>query len=47
VTWVLPDFAFNVADLLVVAGGAGLLIARYCDRKSTQPGLGYMRRAAA
>jgi lipoprotein signal peptidase len=47
VTWAIPTLAFNLADLLVVAGGAALLIARFRDHRRSRSGLGLMRRAAA
>jgi lipoprotein signal peptidase len=47
VTWAIPTLAFNVADLLVVAGGAALLMARYRDHRRARSELGLMRRAAA
>src|SRR3954471_3159467 len=47
VTWALPTLVFNVADLLVVVGGACLLMARYCGGRRPRPDLGYLARAAA
>jgi lipoprotein signal peptidase len=41
VTWALPTLAFNVADLLLVAGGAALLMARYRGRGRARPDLGF------
>jgi signal peptidase II len=43
VTWAIPTLIFNVADLLMVAGGAALLIARVCNRKQTGSDLGLIR----
>jgi signal peptidase II len=47
VTWAIPTLAFNVADLLVIAGGAALLMARVRDHRRARSELGLMRRAAA
>jgi lipoprotein signal peptidase len=47
VTWAIPNLAFNVADLLVVAGGACLLITRYFDRRRDPSEPGVMGRVAA
>jgi len=33
----IPTLAFNVADLLVVVGGASLLFARYCNCRPSRP----------
>jgi lipoprotein signal peptidase len=46
VTWAIPTFVFNVADLLVVAGGACLLMARYGDHRRVRSEPGLLRRAA-
>jgi lipoprotein signal peptidase len=47
VAWAIPTLAFNVADLLVVVGGASLLMARYCGRRRSRPDLGFTGGAAA
>ena len=41
VTWAIPTLAFNVADLLVVVGGASLLMARYRGGRRPRPDLGF------
>ena len=46
VTRAVPTLAFNVADLLVIAGGACLLMARACDRGRALPGPGLPHGAA-
>jgi lipoprotein signal peptidase len=46
VTWAVPTIAFNVADLLAVAGGALLLATRYCDYRRARAGLRFARPAA-
>jgi hypothetical protein len=43
VTWAIPTFAFNVADLLVVAGGACLFMARSCDGRRARSSVGFPR----
>src|SRR5262249_15927596 len=43
VTWAFPTLAFNIADLLLVAGGASLLMARYCDCRRARSALGFPR----
>ena len=35
--WAIPTVAFNVADLLVVAGIASFFTSRYWDRRNTRP----------
>jgi len=47
VTWAIPTFAFNVADLLVIVGGASLLMARSCGGRRPRPDLGFTGGAAA
>jgi lipoprotein signal peptidase len=47
VTWAVPTLVFNVADLLIVAGGALLLAARYWDIRRARSEFGFMGRAAA
>jgi signal peptidase II len=47
VTWVIPTIAFNVADLLAVAGGTLLFSIRYRDSRRARAGLGFSRPAAA
>jgi signal peptidase II len=47
VTWALPTVAFNVADLLVVAGIALLFLARCGASRPARSGLGFPRRATA
>jgi signal peptidase II len=46
VTWALPTLAFNLADLLVVAGIALLFLARCGACRPARSGLGFPRRAA-
>jgi lipoprotein signal peptidase len=46
VTWAIPTLAFNVADLLMVVGGASLFLARYCGSRRARSDLGFTRRAA-
>jgi lipoprotein signal peptidase len=46
VTWAVPTLAFNVADVLLVVGGAALLMARCCDGRRARSDLGFTRRAA-
>jgi lipoprotein signal peptidase len=41
VTWAIPTLAFNVADLLVVVGGACLLIARCCGCRRSRSDFGF------
>ena len=41
VTRALPTLAFNVADLLLVVGGASLLMAAYLGRRRARPDLGF------
>jgi lipoprotein signal peptidase len=40
VTWAVPNYVFNVADLLVVIGCASLFITRYLSIRGLQPKLG-------
>lgn len=47
VTWAIPTFVFNVADLLVLVGGTSLFLARYYDRRRARPGFRLARRTAA
>ncbi len=47
VTWAIPTLAFNVADLLLVVGGASLFLARYCNNRRARSDLGFTRRVAA
>jgi lipoprotein signal peptidase len=46
VTWAIPNYVFNVADLLVVVGCASLLITRYCSVRGSQPALRFPAAAA-
>jgi lipoprotein signal peptidase len=46
ITWAFPTLAFNIADLLLVAGGTSLLMARYCDYRRARSALGFTGRAA-
>ncbi len=47
VIWAIPTLAFNVADLLVVVGGASLFMARYRGSRRSRTDQGFMARAAA
>ncbi len=47
VTWALPTLAFNIADLLVVVGGATLLMARYRGSRRPPPEAILLAKAAA
>jgi lipoprotein signal peptidase len=47
VTWALPTFAFNVADLFVVVGAASLMTARCCRFRLSRSDHRLTNRAAA
>jgi hypothetical protein len=46
VTWAIPNYVFNVADLLVVIGCASLFITRYLSARISHPKLGFPAMAA-
>jgi lipoprotein signal peptidase len=46
VTWAIPNYIFNVADLLVVIGCASLFITRYLSARISHPKLGSPAMAA-